>query len=41
MPVSESVTCRKSMSRYHAWSLNPINHCQIAVNLKNNIRAET
>ena len=35
------VTCRKSMSRYHAWSLNPISHCQTAVNFKNNVRAAT
>ena len=35
------VTCRKSMSRYHAWSLNPINHCQTAVNFKNNVRTAT
>ena len=35
------VTCRKSMSRYHAWSLNPMSHCQTAVNFKNNVRAAT
>ena len=29
------------MSRYHAWGHSPINHCQIAINFKNNKETAT
>ena len=35
------VTCGKSMKRYHARSHSAINHCQIAINFKSNMKAAT